>query len=267
MQKIEVRFVHRDLAAQRHHPARSQQRQVEALAVVRRAGAERLQFDLQRFDERALVTDVVQQVLSQDELSVAEVRDAEQKNIRARAASETRRLGVQPKDVLPAGRRITLEAEVRDQTRIARSPADDLESKIVECDALLEHFERSVDSRGAGTETLSTRETPPLRVGDPSRAGALGASAARVHLPMAAYSVAFDDRGDSRSKIVHARDKRCATDARTSAPSAYAGPTQDGQPDPQPHDSRCSRARSMSASYDLKRRSEKPMPPGVMSYR
>ncbi len=32
---------------------------------------------------------------------------------------------------------------------------------------------------GAGTETLSTRETPSLRDGDPSRAGALGASAAR----------------------------------------------------------------------------------------
>ena len=32
---------------------------------------------------------------------------------------------------------------------------------------------------GAGTETLFTRETPSLRDGDPSRAGALGASAAR----------------------------------------------------------------------------------------
>ncbi len=32
--------------------------------------------------------------------------------------------------------------------------------------------------RCAGTETLSTRETPSLRDGDPSRAGALGASAA-----------------------------------------------------------------------------------------
>ena len=32
--------------------------------------------------------------------------------------------------------------------------------------------------RGAGTETLFTRETPSLRAGDPSRAGALGASAA-----------------------------------------------------------------------------------------
>ena len=31
---------------------------------------------------------------------------------------------------------------------------------------------------GAGTETLSTRQTPSLRDGDPSRAGALGASAA-----------------------------------------------------------------------------------------
>ena len=35
-----------------------------------------------------------------------------------------------------------------------------------------------VVARGAGTETPFTRETPSLRAGDPSRAGALGASAA-----------------------------------------------------------------------------------------
>ena len=76
MQKIEVRFVHRDLAAQRHHPTRSQQRQVEALAVVGRARAERLQFDLQRFDERSLESDVVKQMLSQYELALGEIGDA-----------------------------------------------------------------------------------------------------------------------------------------------------------------------------------------------
>jgi hypothetical protein len=38
--------------------------------------------------------------------------------------------------------------------------------------------------RSAGTETLSTRETPSLRDGDPSRAGALGASAARGSSPI-----------------------------------------------------------------------------------
>ena len=36
----------------------------------------------------------------------------------------------------------------------------------------------SAARRGPGTETLSTRETPSLRDGDPSRAGALGAGSA-----------------------------------------------------------------------------------------
>jgi len=49
---------------------------------------------------------------------------------------------------------------------------------------------------GAGTETLSTRETPSLRDGDPSRAGALGASAS-VGLPFSVHEqrIALDDLG------------------------------------------------------------------------
>ena len=50
---------------------------------------------------------------------------------------------------------------------------------------------------GAGTETLSTRETPSLRDGDPSRAGALGASAARADRPFEVFEkrIALDDLG------------------------------------------------------------------------
>ena len=49
---------------------------------------------------------------------------------------------------------------------------------------------------GAGTETLSTRETPSLRDGDPSRAGALGASAsAAVPFEVFEQRIAVDDLG------------------------------------------------------------------------
>ena len=49
---------------------------------------------------------------------------------------------------------------------------------------------------GAGTETLSTRETPSLRDGDPSRAGALGASAS-LAVPFEVFEqrIAIDDLG------------------------------------------------------------------------
>ena len=49
---------------------------------------------------------------------------------------------------------------------------------------------------GAGTETLSTRETPSLRDGDPSRAGALGATASAA-LPFSVFEqrIAIDDLG------------------------------------------------------------------------
>jgi uncharacterized protein YprB with RNaseH-like and TPR domain len=57
------------------------------------------------------------------------------------------------------------------------------------------HGEAGV-SGGAGTETLSTRETPSLRDGDPSRAGALGASAsAAVPFSVFEQRIAIDDLG------------------------------------------------------------------------
>src|SRR6266850_5416517 len=88
MQEIEVRLVDGDLAAQRHDPARAQQRQVEALAVVRRASAKRFDLGLDRLDERALVPDVVKQVLPQDELALSEKGDAKQEDVGTRSPSQ-----------------------------------------------------------------------------------------------------------------------------------------------------------------------------------
>jgi len=74
---------------------------------------------------------------------------------------------------------------------------NDLRSRIA---AIVErdrrrHGEAGV-SGGAGTETLSTRETPSLRDGDPSRAGALGAGAS-AGLPFSVFEqrIALDDLG------------------------------------------------------------------------
>src|SRR5258705_9675426 len=126
MQQVEVRLVDGDLAAQRHDPARAQERQVECLPVVRGARTKVFDLRLDRLDEWALVSDVMKQVLTEDELAVAEVRDAKQEHICAGAAREPGRLRVQPENVLPALRRRTFEAEMRDQQRIGSSPSDDL---------------------------------------------------------------------------------------------------------------------------------------------
>ena len=74
---------------------------------------------------------------------------------------------------------------------------NDLRSRIA---AIVErdrrrHGEAGVGG-GAGTETLSTRETPSLRDGDPSRAGSLGASASAA-VPFEAFEqrIAIDDLG------------------------------------------------------------------------
>src|SRR5206468_9189056 len=112
MQQIEVRFIDRDLTAQCHHPTRSQQRQVEALAVVRGAGAERLDLGLDRLDERALCADVMKQVLTHHQLALTEVRDPKKKDVRPRATGQPGGLRIQPKDVLPPGRRLAAESEV-----------------------------------------------------------------------------------------------------------------------------------------------------------
>src|SRR5688572_27776396 len=189
------------------------------------------------------MADVVEQVLSEHQLALAEVGDAEQEDVRPRAARETSRLCVEEEDILPALRCFALQTEVCEQHRIRRSVADDLQSEIAGRDPLLDDLERR---RGR------------------CRPRALGRH--RDHLPVTG-TISLDDRSHAGAKVVQASDKRCATDSRTSVPSAYAGPTQDGHPDPHPQDSRCSFARWISGWYELNRRSEKPMPPGVMSNR
>ena len=68
---------------------------------------------------------------------------------------------------------------------------------IIESDRIRRHGEAGGESRGgAGTETDSTRETPSLRDGDPSRAGALGAGTAAAS-PFSVHEkrIALDDLG------------------------------------------------------------------------
>jgi hypothetical protein len=57
---------------------------------------------------------------------------------------------------------------------------------------------------GAGTETLSSRDTPSLRDGVPSRAGALGASAAVRHPPSVSWLGCFGSavRNDRAQALV-----------------------------------------------------------------
>ena len=63
MEQIEMRFVDRDLAPQRHDEARAKYRQVERLAVVRAACAERLDLIAQRGNEAAFRGEVKEQML------------------------------------------------------------------------------------------------------------------------------------------------------------------------------------------------------------
>src|SRR6266566_2938292 len=155
-----------------------------------------------------------------------------------------------------------------DEQRVARSPPDDLEPEIVECDPPLAHLIADCGDGGTGRG--------PPRDGEP--AGGRGVhrrvkrvSAGAAALPMLVdvlRAIAVDNLRDSGSEVVHRwRERRSATASRTSLPRACAGPTQDGQPVPQPQESRCSRARSSRTSVDLKSRSLKPTPPGVMSNR
>src|SRR5690348_4981521 len=100
--------------------------------------------------------------------------------------SVLRRPGVRARRRRPRVRRASAVTRVNDlRARVAT---------IVERDRR-RHGEAGV-SGGAGTETLSTRETPSLRDGDPSRAGALGAGAS-AGLPFSVFEqrIALDDLG------------------------------------------------------------------------
>ena len=128
VQQIEMRRVDRDLRAQGHHEAGAEQRKVEALAVVRGARAEPTQLPLQHPDERPLGTQVVQEMLPEDELAILDVRGPEQEHICAGAARQAGGLGVQEEDVLPAARGVAAKAEVHEDAWIGRAVTDDLET-------------------------------------------------------------------------------------------------------------------------------------------
>ena len=104
MQEIEVGVVDAEVRAQGHDEARPEQRQVEALPVVRRARAEGAELVAERAHERRLGTDLAEEVLPENELAVPNVRRAEQEDVRAGAPHEARGLGVEEHDVLPARR-------------------------------------------------------------------------------------------------------------------------------------------------------------------
>src|SRR5438270_5898842 len=86
-------------------------------------------------------------MLAEHEVGTGDVRESDEEHIGAGSTREPGRLGVKEEHVLPLARRVALEAEVRDQERIARSPADDLEAEIVECDAPLAHLEGAAVGR------------------------------------------------------------------------------------------------------------------------
>src|SRR5206468_6570849 len=113
VEEIEVGVVHRELAAYRHDEPRADDREVERLAVVRRAGAEGLDLFFETLDELAFRTEVEEHVLPEDQFLLVEVSDANEKDVRARPARETRRLCIEEQHVLPAVRGSALEPEVR----------------------------------------------------------------------------------------------------------------------------------------------------------
>ena len=67
---------------------------------------------------------IVEEVLAQHELAIANVRRAEQEDVGAGAAHQSGRLGVEEDDVLPSRGRRALEPEVRDHTRVGLALPD-----------------------------------------------------------------------------------------------------------------------------------------------
>src|SRR5438445_12509994 len=104
-----------------------------------------------------------------------------------------------------------------DEQWIARSPPDDLQSKIVDCDPFLENFEaRAVGGIDRG----------PPRDGVPAGGRGVHRRVERVSVNAAALptlvvrAIALDDLGDPRSQVSHRRERRSATASRTSLPRA-----------------------------------------------
>src|SRR5439155_25663415 len=216
-----------------------EQRQVEAHAVVAGASAEPAEVRGDLLDVGALATEVEQRVLPDDELAVGDLERAEQENVRAGAAGETAGFGVEEQDLSPLRRCFAAKAKLLQQHRIRLCPPNHAKPEVVEREVLLAGDERELRStqarQGVDAAAIATRR------GDP------GEALAKLH---------------QRSRTSTSR-----VDVLTSAPSAAAGPTQDGQPSSQPHPSRCSSARCSNTSRMRKRRSAKPIPPGMASYR
>src|SRR5205814_2984352 len=95
MQEIEVGIVDAEVRAERHDEARPEQRQVEALSVVRRARAEGGELLAERTHERRLGANLAEEVLPEDELAIPNVRGAEKEDVRAGATHEAGGLGVE----------------------------------------------------------------------------------------------------------------------------------------------------------------------------
>src|SRR5438876_1472252 len=108
MQEIKVRVVDGELAVYRHHETRADDRNVERLAVVRGTRAKRLDLFLQALNEVALRPEIQKHVLPQHKLFFGEMSDANQKDVRARPARESRRLNIEEQHVQPVARRIAL---------------------------------------------------------------------------------------------------------------------------------------------------------------
>src|SRR2546423_4854695 len=111
VQEVEMRIIHGELAAYRHDETRADDREVERLSVVRRARPERLDLGLQALDKFPFRPEVPKHGLPQDQFLTGEVSDANEKDVRARPARETRRLHIPEQDVLPVVWRIGPEAE------------------------------------------------------------------------------------------------------------------------------------------------------------
>src|SRR5207237_4581478 len=104
MEEIEVGVIDAEVRAERHDEARPEQRQVEALSVVRGARAEGGKLLPERAHERRLGADLAEEVLPQHELATPNARRAEKEDVRARAPHQAGGLGVEEHDVLPPRR-------------------------------------------------------------------------------------------------------------------------------------------------------------------
>src|SRR5205085_9247221 len=104
MQQVEVRVIDREIAAYGHDETGADDREIEGLAVVRRARPKRLDLFLEALDELALRPEIQKHVLPQDQFLFGEVSDADQKDVRARSARKPRRLNIEEQHVLPSAR-------------------------------------------------------------------------------------------------------------------------------------------------------------------